>query len=208
MSAWAASHRRRAASWTVLVAAFASGAAGLMASLPARSGVAPSGCTPIDYVPPTYSGIEFGAAIQQNIFVNFLSLPAAAGCADCHTTNMGSMTPTGNLDLDPADDPPPYTNLINVASYDDPSLTYVVPNHPELSLLFWKVNCADPVQGVQMPFQGYPDGMTTLTAYQQALIWDWIAEGAPLNTTDGIFKGTFDIRGFVTDEIFSSGFDQ
>jgi len=167
----------------------------------------PSGCIDITDQPPSYNGIQFAAAVQSNIFTNFESFPNTAGCADCHTTNMGTQTPSGNLDLDALDDPPPYTNIVNIPSYDEPDVIYVVPKHPERSLLFWKVNCADPVIGVQMPFQGYPNGMTTLSTYQMAQIWDWIAEGAPVDTTDGVFQGTFDIRGLFIDKIFASGFE-
>jgi len=204
MAGTAASQRRRTAGWPLLCAALASGAVGLALSLPVRSGVAPSGCTPIDYLPTAYSGIQFGAAIE-GMFVNFNGI--GNGCADCHTTAGGTQTPSGNLDLDPQDSPSPYVNLINVPSDGDPSLIYVVPNHPEQSLLFQKVNCDTPGTGVRMPYQGYPDGMTTLTPYQQALIYDWIAEGAPAGTTDGIFRGTFDIRGFISDKIFANGFE-
>ena len=40
-----------------------------------------------------------------------------------------------------------------------------------------------------------------------AQIWDWIAEGAPVDTTDGVFHGTFDIRGLFVDKIFANGFE-
>lgn len=163
-------------------------------AVPAHAGVTPSGCTPLDSVPPTYSGISFGAAIE-GIFINYNGL--GNGCADCHTTAMGAQTPSGNLDLDPQDAPSPYVNLINVPSYYDASLFYVVPNHPEQSLLFQKVNCDTPGEGARMPYGGYPDGLTTLSPYQQALIYDWIAEGAPAGTTDGVFRNGFDVRGFA-----------
>jgi hypothetical protein len=187
------------ASWPILFA-------GLVAWTAADAD-APSGCIDISDQPPSYSGIQFSAAIQSNIFVNFLSFPDQAGCADCHTTAMGSQMPSGNLDLDPGDDPPPYENIINVPAYDSPDLTYVVPKHPERSLLFWKVNCLNPVVGGQMPSLGYPTGSTTLSTYQMAQLWDWIAEGAGVETTDGIFQGTFDIRGLFIDEIFKNGFE-
>jgi cytochrome c peroxidase len=143
-------------------------------------------------VQPIYSGIEYGAAIQ-GLFDNFLSNGGSAGCADCHTS-AGGMTPTGNLDLD---DGVSWANLFNVPSAEDASLTYVVPNHPERSLLFQKINCDTPGVGARMPYLGYPDGTTTLTADQQALIYDWIAEGAPVGTTDGVFRDSFDLRGFT-----------
>lgn len=170
----------------------------------AVAAVPPSGCTPIDSIAPIANGIQFGAAIE-GIFVDFNG--QGNGCADCHTTAGGTQTPAGNLDLDPSESPSPYVNLLNVASAEDPTLIYVIPGRPEESLLFQKVNCDTPGVGGRMPYHGYPDGMTTLTPYQQALIYDWIAEGAPSGTTDGFFRGTFDVRGFVADVIMQSGFD-
>ena len=156
---------------------------------------APGGCTSIQDVAPIYGGIQFGAAIE-GIFTNYNG--SGNGCADCHTTNGGATMPTGDLDLDPADSPSPYRNLINVQSPWYPGYVYVVPNHPEQSLLFMKVDCDDPGgnggAGARMPLDNYAGG---LTAQQIALIYDWIAEGAPAGTTDGIFRNGFDIRGFA-----------
>jgi hypothetical protein len=59
-------------------------------------------------------------------------------------------------------------------------------------LLFQKVNCDPPDVGDRVPL-GYGD----LSPEQQALIYDWIAEGAPSGTTDDIFHNDFDPRGFV-----------
>lgn len=151
----------------------------------------PSGCTSIADVPPQYGGIEFGAAIE-GIFTDYSG--NGNGCADCHTTNGGATMPTGELDLDPADTPSPYVNLIDVESPIYPGYTYVVPNHPEQSLLFMKADCDNPGAGARMPLNGYAGG---LTVQQIALIYDWIAEGAPAGTTDGIFRNGFDIRGFA-----------
>jgi len=149
---------------------------------------APSGCTDISAVAPIYSGIQYGAAIQ-GLFVDFDGM--GNGCSACHTSNMGTNTPAGNLNLDPAETSP-YANLVNIPSDEDPALVYVVPNHPEQSLLFEKINCDTPAVGARMPY-GYP----ALSPYQQALIYDWIAEGAPVGTTDGVFRDGFDGRGFA-----------
>ena len=183
---------RRLAAWSIVFASIVS------APLSAQT---PSGCIDISDQPPSYSGIEFAAAIQTNIF------NAPQGCADCHTTSMGTQSPSGQLDLDAGDDPPPYANVVNVASPMYSGYTYVVPKHPERSLLFLKVNCAHPGAGSQMPKDGYPTGSTVLTTYQMAQLWDWIAEGAPVQTTDGIFQGTFDIRGLFVNKIFANGFE-
>jgi len=168
---------------------FASSASAAFFVQSSVAGVPPSGCTSIASIPVTRA-IQYGAAIQ-TIFINYSGI--GAGCADCHTTNMGAQFPSGGLDLDPIDSPSPYVNLINMPSFDDPDLIYVVPGHPEQSLLFQKVNCDAPPVGTRMPFNNYAGG---LSAEQQALIYDWIAAGAPVGTTDAIFRGTFDTRGF------------
>jgi hypothetical protein len=153
--------------------------------------IEPTGCTSIANVP--VATISYGAAIQHGIFQDFTGV-GQGGCADCHTSGMGVSIPPGGLDLDPAESPSPYVNLINVESADYPGMKYVVPGRPEQSLLFWKVNCDSPVYGSRMPLSNYAGG---LSAEQQAEIYDWIAAGAPAGTTDAIFRGTFDLRGFV-----------
>jgi hypothetical protein len=144
----------------------------------------PSGCTSIYDVAPIYGGIQYGAVVQ-GMFDDFDGM--GSGCTMCHFTP--PPTPSGNLELS---DGVSWYNLVNVASDEDPSLTYVVPGHPEQSLLFQKINCDSPAVGSRMPY-GFPTG--TLSAEQQALIWDWIAAGAPVSITDGVFRNGFDFRG-------------
>jgi hypothetical protein len=154
----------------------------LALAAPARGQAVASGCTDISSVPPIYSGIQYGAAIQ-GLFNNF----GVAACTDCHEPP----TPPQDLDLSAGIS---WGELVNHLSSQDINLFRVVPNHPEQSLLFKKINCDTPAVGARMPY-GYPSD--TLTAEQQALIYDWIAEGAPVGTTDGVFRNGFDIRGLV-----------
>lgn len=51
--------------------------------------------------------------------------------------------------------------------------SYVIPGRPLESGLFDKINCDAPLAGERMPL-----GSTALTLEQQALIYDWIAQGA------------------------------
>ena len=141
----------------------------------------PSGCTSIEDIPVTY-GIEYGAAIQ-GIFNDFDGM--GDGCIDCHVNPM----PAGGLSLEGGIS---WGNLIKQSSSEDASLVYVVPKSPKKSLLFQKVNCDTPDVGDRMPL-----GFGTLSPEQQALLYDWIAEGAPSGTTDDIFYNDFDGRGFV-----------
>ena len=160
----------------------------------------PTGCTDISKIPVT-NAIDFGAGIEA-IFIQFSTNPAA-GCASCHTTDAG---PSGGLNLDPNDQNPdatsPYFGIVNVPSIEASEYDYILPNSPELSYLFMKINCDNPPSGSRMPL-GYTD---VFTPEQQAFIYDWIAGGATIETTSTIFRGTFDIRGFFVDEVFKNGF--
>lgn len=174
--------------WTrrLLVAcvALASGVVTVTVSRSAQQTVVPSGCTSIKNIPVAHN-IEYGAAIQ-SLFNDYSGM--SMGCVDCHFDI--DQNPSGNLDLTPGVS---WGNLVNIASDEDSNYKYVVPLHPEQSLLFQKINCDLPGVGSRMPLDGYAGG---LTAQQQALIYDWIADGAPVLTTDDIFRGSFDIRGF------------
>jgi hypothetical protein len=176
--------------WSVVLVAIASAGIATIASRSRAGDITPTGCTSIQDIPVNYS-IDYGAAIQ-GLFNDFSNGPTAAACVSCHTTNGGIQGAAGNLDLD-ASETSSYGNLVNVPSDEDPDIIYVVPNHPEQSLLFQKINCENPAVGGRMPL-GYAPG--TLTPEQQAAVYDWIAAGAPVVTTDGIFRGNFDIRGF------------
>lgn len=170
-----------------------------MAIVPSSSAqIVATSCTDISQIPVQYT-LDYGAAIQSGIFHNYSGM--GFGCDQCHTGGFNAAS--GNLDLDAADSPSPYTNLINVESALYSGYIYVVPNHPEQSLLFQKINCATLATGAQMPL----NDVGGLTAYQQALIYDWIAAGAPSGTTDTLFRNTFDIRGFFIDTLFQNGFE-
>jgi hypothetical protein len=168
--------------WAIASIAVASALGASMLGRSASQSVTPSGCTSIQNVPVTYS-ITYGAAVQ-GLFDNFLTNGGTEGCVDCHTAPPSA----GGLDLT---DGVSWSNLINVSSATDASLKYVVPNHPEQSLLFQKINCDTPAIGHRMPLVGGP-----LSPEQQALIYDWIAGGAPATTTNTLFRDGFDIRGF------------
>jgi hypothetical protein len=155
----------------------------------------PLSCTDISTI-PVQNTLDYGAAIQTGIFHNFDG--NGNGCDACHTT--GGQSP----DLDYLDAPSPYVNVVGVPSVDFDGQIYIVPNHPERSLLFKKINCDDSGFGPRMPLNNAFGG---LTAYQQALVYDWIAAGAPPVTTDVVFRATFDIRGFIVDQIYRGGFE-
>lgn len=134
---------------------------------------AASGCTNLDAVPIQFT-IDYQSAIQ-GIFDN--------NCVQCHE----GKNPPGGLDLSPGGS---WSHLINIPSAQNGTFIRVIPDRPLSSLLFLKINCDTPGVGARMPFGGDP-----LSEDEQALILDWISEGAPSSTTDTIFRGEFEIRG-------------
>ncbi len=145
--------------------------------LPLRAQTVPSGCDSIASTPATYT-IDYVADIQP-IW--------STRCANCHVDHGGA--PLGDLDLDPE---PSWFNLVDVQSSQDATQIRVVPRDALRSLLFRKVNCANPGLGQRMPLR--PPAISLL---QQALIYDWIEAGAPNGITDTIFFNNFELRGFV-----------
>ncbi len=119
----------------------------------AGAGIAPSGCTDLSTVAETPS-VDFASRIQP-IFNN-------NGCVNCHGGN-------GNLYLDPGSS---YNNLVGVPASAPVPVNRVQPGQADQSFLFWKVNCDDPASGSRMPIGG------SLTPAEQALIRDWINQGA------------------------------
>lgn len=127
---------------------------GLLGIAPASAQQA-SGCDDIS------GPIHFGVGWQDEIKPIFNELISPTGrCTSCH--NSGS--PAGGLDLTDADGFDAIYKIVNGV--------HVVPGRPNESLLFLKVNCAEPPSGSRMPF-GNP-----LTRMEQELIHDWIAQGA------------------------------
>lgn len=61
--------------------------------------------------------------------------------------------------------------------------SYVIPGEPLSSGLFDKVNCDQPLVGQRMPLAGAP-----LELMEQALIYDWIAQGALGEPDTPIFR--------------------
>ena len=157
-------------------------AAGARAQVPA-----PSGCTRIADIAPQYA-ITSGAAVQ-GLFDDYATNGGSAGCIDCHFAPPPQ--PSGGLDLSAGTS---WSHLVNVPSNENPAIFYVVPGRPEESLLFRKVNCDDPGVGARMPLGGYGGGMLP---EQQAILYDWIANGAVPGTSDTLYRDGFDIRGFV-----------
>jgi hypothetical protein len=156
------------------VFALALGCAGL-----GRAFASATGCDDLDAQPVQYT-ISYSAI--QTVF-NTNCVACHASYVDCDPAN-GPGNPPAGLDLCPGVS---WSAIVNHASSQNAAYTRVLPNQPQTSLLFHKVNCAAPDVGSRMPYGG-----PYLSAYEQALLRDWIAGGAPIGTTEGIFRDSFD----------------
>jgi hypothetical protein len=146
----------------------------IASAMQAAAAVTPAaeGCTNLDAIPIQYT-IDYQSAIQ-GIFDKH--------CIECHE---GKDPPAG-LDLSAGGS---WSHLIHVPSSQDDTFIRVIPDQPLESLLFLKINCDTPGVGHRMPLNRDP-----LLDEDQALILDWISEGAPSSTTDTIFRGEFELR--------------
>jgi hypothetical protein len=91
-----------------------------------------------------------------------------SGCAGgpesaCHSSNAGNMH---------LPDVPP--NLVNVPSYEEPTLVRVMPGNPEQSYLYMKVVNDPRIMGARMPSNG-----PALASADVETLRSWIEAGAP-----------------------------
>ncbi len=136
-------------------------AAALFACAGSAQAAWPAGCDDL-----SGGQINFNVDWQTQIKPIFNEAISSEGrCTSCH--NGGQLD--GNLDL---------TDQGIDAIYKIVG-TYVIPGDPQLSELFHKLNCSDPATGgTRMPAAAPGIPGVPLTAAQQALIYDWIAQGA------------------------------
>ncbi|MEO1337830.1 MAG: hypothetical protein AAFV29_19460, partial [Myxococcota bacterium] len=105
-------------------------------------------------------------AATPNVDFDTQILPVLSGCVGCHFPD----SPTGSgLDLTPDN---AYVSLVDMPSTQVPSRVLVAPGNPDESYLLEKISCNRPQVGNRMPL-GAP-----LALSQQALIRDWIVQGA------------------------------
>ena len=113
-------------------------------------------CDELDSV-PLYYDLDFTLHIQP-IFDFY-------GCSDCHN---GS---DGGLNLSSNNGSPLILLLGYTSKFNDQNL--IEPHSPFSSYLFEKINCDSPESGSRMPQSG-----GSLTLDDQAIIYDWINQGA------------------------------
>lgn len=96
-------------------------------------------------------------------------------CSTCHT-GQGSFLP-GSQNLTAGHT---YSNVVNVASVEQPSKFRIKPNDPDNSYLVLKVEGDPSISESRMP-QGCPVTQPCLTQDQINMIIDWVNSGAPNN---------------------------
>lgn len=89
-------------------------------------------------------------------------------CSNCHV-NFGGSASAG-LSLNAADS---WISLVDIPSVQAPGRIRAVPGQASASYLFEKINCAQPAAGARMP-----RGRIPIPLSEQALIRDWLQQGA------------------------------
>jgi hypothetical protein len=112
---------------------------------------------------------------------------AQGGCTGCH--NQDAAQNGGSLRLDGRIFG--IVGLLYQPSYRNPDLIRVSPGDPKRSLAYWMINCEPPPTYTTMPISGltFPN--------VRALVYDWIAAGAP----------AFDDGAAFSDVVFISGLE-
>jgi len=120
---------------------------------------------PTPNLEPTFS------SIQKEIFET-TDAAGRTACVTCHTASKLQFVAGLNLDHDVA-----YSQLVNVASREQPGLMRVAPSNPDASYIIHKLEGQAGIIGRRMPYNGPP----YLTDGQIQIIQRWITIGAPNN---------------------------
>jgi len=112
-----------------------------------------------------------GPALTLTQLQNQVFTPLCSGCHNGSQPAGGSLP--GSQDLRAGHT---FSNIVNVASIEQPALMRVKPNNPDNSYLIHKVEGAPGIAGAQMPFGGPPLSQDTINQ-----IRSWISSGAQNN---------------------------
>ena len=127
----------------------------------------PVGADPSDAAAPSF-GSGSASGFPEDASLHVQARYVLAGCAggpesSCHGR--------GTEGLVLPDTTP--TNLVSVASTEEPAVVRVQPGDPSHSYLYWKVTGDPRIQGVPMPMG------SSLDARSIGVLADWIDAGAP-----------------------------
>jgi uncharacterized protein (TIGR03118 family) len=117
-------------------------------------------------VPATVGPVVTLTQLQTQVFT-----PLCSGCHNGSQPAGGPLPGSQNLTAGHT-----FSNVVGVASIEQPTLMRVKPNDPDNSYLIHKVEGAAGISGAQMPFGGPPLSQDTIDQ-----IRSWIASGAPNN---------------------------
>jgi hypothetical protein len=142
-------------------------------AIPGMASAGGSSCDELDAIAET-PAIDYETQIQPIWAIR---------CANCHYNHSG--TPAAGLDLNQDES---WFSLYLAASQQLQDVRLAVPGDVDASYLFEKINCEIPRAGLRMP-----RGRTALPLAEQALIRDWIRQGAldaPALFADGFEAAT------------------
>jgi hypothetical protein len=133
----------------------------LLAAAPAdpHASAKASDCDSLDAIPVSF-GVDYATEIKP--------LWSSYGCVGCHNGNNAA----GGLDLGGAQ-VSELCFLLSVPATADATLQRVEPADARNSVLYQKIGCNDPPG-----FLGRMPPGSPVSAIDQALVYDWIAEGA------------------------------
>ncbi|MEL7239729.1 MAG: hypothetical protein AAGK78_12785, partial [Planctomycetota bacterium] len=140
-----------------------------------------AGCDDLSGIPATID-VDYETTIQ----------PLWRSCVGCHR---GGSSNGGGLDLTVGNS---FDAIVNVPSIQVPGRLLVAPNDPDVSYMMEKISCSNPQVGNRMR----PD--SPLSPDEQALVRDWIAQGARRSIVVEVDAGIPD-TGVVPDTGVDSG---
>lgn len=144
----------------------------LVLGVPKAAQAQASGCSDLSAQAPT-PRIDYYTQIQPIWEIR---------CSNCHV-NFGS-SPSADLSLNEEDS---WIQLVEMPSVQVPGRLRVQPGQAVASYLFEKINCDLPEAGERMP-----RGRTPIPLAEQALIRDWIQQGAREFTPPLLFGDGFE----------------
>lgn len=144
----------------------------LMLGLPDAAHAQASGCSDLSAQAPT-PRVDYYTQIQPIWEIR---------CSNCHV-NFGS-SPSADLSLNEEDS---WIELVEIPSVQVPGRLRVQPGQAAASYLFEKINCDLPEAGERMP-----RGRMPIPVAEQALIRDWIQQGAREFTPPLLFADGFE----------------
>lgn len=144
----------------------------MFVAIVSQTAMSADGCDDLAAIPVT-PRVDYHTQVQELWFIR---------CSNCHANFGGS--PAAGLSLNPEDS---WLELVDIPSPQVPDRLRVQPGRADASYLFEKINCDLPEVGDRMP-----RGRLPMPLDEQALIRDWINQGAHEFVVPVLFEDGFE----------------